>query len=596
MEKYEFNIKAEQMQKMAAAGDYKTAMQIADGIDWRRVRNANMLAMVSEIYERNGEFEEARDILLMAFDRAPVGKRFLYKLAEISVEAGNLEDAQDFYREFCEINPEDSRAYLLRYRILRAKGAKPEQLAGLIEDYTALELDEKWLYELALLYEASGKIADCVRTCDKISLLFGKGQYVTEALELKKHYHPLSVEQQMLLDSRKRPVETTVPKDYYLDEEPGEEREEQGLEMGERFPSSEEAEPEQDFRTETPEEIPSSEAAEEAEVQNSIENFVTEQTAEKKPETIEQPHSYHMIIEAETLEAGFQVAVNEIKYFHEQYGLEYKVAKISAEKLNQKGFASFTEKLEGKDLIIEGAGSLLYPVVDEISAYLKQKEGLNSLVLVDAVDHFDQLAADKPDFIQCFELVSALPEKKEEEEDLLEEVDLSELPMGAAKEEELASRDMTEGDPRTEAPRATPEGSELNAVAEDTESEQEKLAAELRASMERPSRPLEETERIRPGRVEGIAADFPEKKDMSLEEFAAYAQDYAKSIDCVIPERAIRSMYEKIEILQEDGVPLSRKNAEDMVEDAADKAEKPKLFRSKYDKNDKLILHEDCFL
>lgn len=590
MEKYEFNIKAEQMQKMAAAGDYKTAMQIADGIDWRRVRNANMLAMVSEIYERNGEFEEARDILLMAFDRAPVGKRFLYKLAEISVEAGNLEDAQDFYREFCEINPEDSRAYLLRYKILRAKGAKPEQLAGLIEDYTALELDEKWLYELALLYEASGKIADCVRTCDKISLLFGKGQYVTEALELKQHYHPLSVEQQILLDSRKGPVETSVPKDYYLDEGPEEEREEQSLEMGERFASSEEAEPEQAFRTETPEEIPSSEAAEEAEAQNSMESFVTAQTAEKKPEVIEQSHSYHMIIEAETLEAGFQIAVNEIKYFHEQYGLEYKVAKISAEKLNQRGFASFTEKLEGKDLIIEGAGSLLYPVVDEISAYLKQKEGLNSLVLVDAVDHFDQLAADKPDFIQCFELVSALPEKKEEEEDLLEEVDLSEAPMEAAKEEELASREITE------APAAKSEGSELNAVVEDTESEQEKLAAELRASMERPSRPLEETERIQPERVEGIAADFPEKKDMSLEEFAAYAQDYAKSIDCVIPERALRSMYEKIEILQEDGVPLSRKNAEDMVEDAADKAEKPKLFRPKYDKNDKLILHEDCFL
>ena len=119
MDKYEFNIKAEQMRKMAEQGDYKTAMQIADTIDWRRVRNANLLSYVADIYEHNSEYEEAKDILLLAFERAPVGKRFLYKLAEISVKAGDLQDAQEFYHEFCEMSPDDSRQFLLRYLILK---------------------------------------------------------------------------------------------------------------------------------------------------------------------------------------------------------------------------------------------------------------------------------------------------------------------------------------------------------------------------------------------------------------------------------------------------------------------------------------------
>ena len=137
MDKYEFNIKAEQMRKMAEQGDYKTAMQIADTIDWSRVRNANLLSYVADIYE------QAKDILLLAFERAPVGKRFLYKLAEISVQAGDLQDAQEFYHEFCEMSPDDSRQFLLRYLILKAKGASAEQLIAPLEEYTSEVVDEE---------------------------------------------------------------------------------------------------------------------------------------------------------------------------------------------------------------------------------------------------------------------------------------------------------------------------------------------------------------------------------------------------------------------------------------------------------------------
>lgn len=130
MDKYEFSIKAEQIKKLSSQGDYKTAMQIADTIDWNRVRNANLLSSIADIYEYNGEYEEAKDILLMAFERAPVGKRFLYKLSELSLRSGSIEEAIEFYKEFLDVSPEDPRKYLLRYKILKAKGAMASQLVG----------------------------------------------------------------------------------------------------------------------------------------------------------------------------------------------------------------------------------------------------------------------------------------------------------------------------------------------------------------------------------------------------------------------------------------------------------------------------------
>ena len=157
MDKYEFSIKAEQIKKLSGQGDYKTAMQIADTIDWNRVRNANLLSSIAEIYEKNGEYEEAKDILLLAFERAPVGKRFLYKLSELSLSSGAIEDAVEFYREFMDVSPEDPRRFLLQYMILKAKGAKAEQLVGPLEQFTETELEEQWLYELAKLYGEAGR-------------------------------------------------------------------------------------------------------------------------------------------------------------------------------------------------------------------------------------------------------------------------------------------------------------------------------------------------------------------------------------------------------------------------------------------------------
>lgn len=202
MDKYEFNIKVEQIKKMVSRGDYETAMKIADTIDWRRVRNVNILSMVATIYEKNEEYQEAKDILLLAFERAPIGKRLLFKLAELAIKEGSFQEAEDYYREFCDLAPDDPRQYILRYLILGAKGAPAEQLIHTLEQYCNIELDEKWIYELAELYAEAGMGELCIMTCDKIMLMFGLGKYVEKAMELKIQFAPLTKYQMDLVENR----------------------------------------------------------------------------------------------------------------------------------------------------------------------------------------------------------------------------------------------------------------------------------------------------------------------------------------------------------------------------------------------------------
>lgn len=202
MDKYEFNIKVEQIKKMVNKGDYETAMKIADTIDWRRVRNVNILSMVATIYEKNQEYQEAKDILLLAFERAPIGKRLLFKLAELAIKEGSTGEAEDYYREFCDLAPDDPRQYILRYMILGAKGAPVEQLIHTLEQYCNIELDEKWLYELAELYAEAGMGELCIMACDKIMLMFGLGKYVEKAMELKIQFAPLTKYQMDLVENR----------------------------------------------------------------------------------------------------------------------------------------------------------------------------------------------------------------------------------------------------------------------------------------------------------------------------------------------------------------------------------------------------------
>ena len=212
MDKYEFNIKVDQIKKRVEEGDYGTAMKIADAIDWSRVRNINLLTLASSVYEENGEYDEARDKLLMAFERAPVGKRLLYKLCELSVKAGDLEEAKDYYNEFVDVAPDDAGAHILAYMILRKGGASLDQQITELSEYTTTDPDERWLYELAKVYDEAGYGRECAAVCDRIALLFGAGRYSEKAMKLKAKYTDLTAAQKQILgDERKKPEAPEAP-------------------------------------------------------------------------------------------------------------------------------------------------------------------------------------------------------------------------------------------------------------------------------------------------------------------------------------------------------------------------------------------------
>ena len=204
MDKYEFNIKVEQIKKLVNKGDFETAMKIADTIDWRRVRSTSLLTLISQIYEKNAEYQDAKDILLLAYERAPLGKGLLYKLTDLALRENNIQEAEAYYREFCELSGDDPRQYLLRFLILEAKDAPLEQQINSLERYCQEELDEKWLYHLAELYHQANQADDCVRICDKIMLMFGLGKYVDKAMELKLQYAPLTKYQMDLVENREK--------------------------------------------------------------------------------------------------------------------------------------------------------------------------------------------------------------------------------------------------------------------------------------------------------------------------------------------------------------------------------------------------------
>lgn len=201
MDKYEYNVRSEQILKLIAENEYKTAAKIADSIDWRRVRNVNMLATVGEVYERSGRYSDAKDILLMAYEKAPIGRRLAYRLTEVCIRMGDFEEAQNYYKDFVNLSPKDNRKYELLYFLNKKKGAPAEMLAAILEEYKQNDMDERWAYELALCYRDAGMIDSCVEQCDEIFLWFRDGEYVVKALELKSSYAYLTEAQQEVMDT-----------------------------------------------------------------------------------------------------------------------------------------------------------------------------------------------------------------------------------------------------------------------------------------------------------------------------------------------------------------------------------------------------------
>ncbi len=192
MDKYEYKLKLEQLKNLVEKKDYITAADIADSINWRKVKSAATLCMVGEIYDRNKRYDDSYDILQMAYDRASVGRNILYRLTLVCLKMGNLDEAREYYEEFLEVAPYDNQKYILRYQIAKLSGAGLQEQIDILEEFKEREYTEEWAFELAYLYHRIRNSVRCVEVCDELVLYFGDGKYVEKALELKMLYQPLN--------------------------------------------------------------------------------------------------------------------------------------------------------------------------------------------------------------------------------------------------------------------------------------------------------------------------------------------------------------------------------------------------------------------
>ena len=620
MDKYEFNIKVEQMRKMVARGDYETAMKIADTIDWKKVRNANLLSMVATIYEKNHEYLDAKDILLLAYERAPIGKRLLYKLTDLALKEGNVDEAESYYREFCKLTGDDPRQDLLRYKILRERKAPLEQQIHSLESYTSKELDEKWMYELAELYHEAGDEESCVRTCDRIMLMFGLGKYVDKAMELKQEYAPLNQYQMDLVENREKYEEKlrAVEQSFeYDDQEAAEDiqedqedidqddsRDEEEFEkMSEEVyeaPKDEEsvmaveedvitaavkqAETEESLAREMSrikDDVPASEESDlgKTRIFSAIKHApVEEELIDEEPDEEEElpTMTNHLMIEARTPETGLEMALQTLKQIQKETGIKNPVAKISGSKLNKKGVLSSMGKISGKDLIVEEAGDLNLEMQKELELVMSRDITGMRIILIDNPRQLEMLHAQNPSLADKFECIGCEPQEISEPEEVQEEESFSENSYEEYEEEEEPAygKQSYQVDDRP-VRHVIPESS--NAMR-----------------MPGPEDYYEPEKE----------AEYPEdEEEMDIDEFAQYACKYASEIDCSITGKSMLALYERIEIMEEDGIPLTRTAAEELIEAAADKAERPSvgrrlkgLFSSKYDKDGLLILKEEHFI
>ena len=881
MDKYEFNIKVEQIKKMVNKGDYETAMKIADTIDWRRVRNVNILSMVATIYEKNGEYQEAKDILLLAFERAPIGKRLLFKLAELAIKEGSIREAEDYYREFCDLAPDDPRQYILRYMILGAKGAPVEQLIHTLEQYCGIELDEKWLYELAELYAEAGMGDLCIMACDKIMLMFGLGKYVEKAMELKIQFAPLTTYQMDLVENRDkyeaklravekeyrmgkpaggyedisrdgqvpyeagtdRPSHDAGSREAAFTREPGYEEEyeeepsysrevvytrEPGYEEGpeydpeagydedaafiggageagyaedrdyegyageavyaedqeyaggtgyapqegygaeagyaaregygaeagyaaqERYgaeagyaaregygaeagyaeddeeeagvyddygPDDGENPPVHDQVTIEPEEavtghqewMPEEDPdamtdkalkarMHEAEVQANLamemsrisdqgfrrevemaQTRVLSDIREISKSPVRQAH--HLMIEAATPQQGLEQAIESLKKIHKETGAKNQAAKITGEKINGKGVFNISDKLTGKDLIIEGAGDMTESILQELNQLMARDETGMNVVLIDTAERLAGLHRIYPGLAKRFEYIGTSTPHKEDGYEASKEdkrpvrqvqVKRQDNPQPAVRTmgrphpaQEETKTAVQEQQPRQQTaqemikPERRPEQQKpvakmqlpqpdpvqkINAADSDkvnetvpaslkkdetgpvsikknrtvpTSAKDETGPVSIKKNRTVPASAKDETGPVSIKKNQAVPAsvkkvpepeipeeeEIPDDEEMDIDEFAKYACGYAGDIDCSISGKSMLALYERIEIMEEDGIPLTRVNAEDLIEEAADKAENPSFFKrltgifsSKYDKDGLLILKEEHFI
>lgn len=587
MEQLEFENYIDKIKKRKEEGDYKTAAKIADKIPWDEVEDVNLLMMIANVYEQAGKFNDAKELLEYAYEIAPVKNRLYYALSYIYIKCGQLKNGIEYYIDFCDNFPDDNRKQLLKYQILKAKNASYEQQKRILDEYVSEEKDEAMIFELALISDKLEEREEVLEYCNYIIKFFGvkKQGYGKNALLLKKKYTALTQEEEKLLEEAEigyekdenRDINFTEPLQFYNETRIDEDKRDVPVEKIERKTEKRESIKEEkkdeldekEVKSETKitygpdeESYTNKEKNEPAFMQQNIDKDKLKNLINRFKEEEKQKESafnkfrensfeilrrdknmklnetkLHMIIEAKSKDEGIEIAKKELEYIHDVFGEKTSIAKTSAYNINEKGFAYYLPKIENKDLIIENAGQLKNEAMDEIEEYIINKKGNTIFALIDVINNFDDIAENRPSFIKRFDVISVLSNRPQE------------------------TLDVTKEDVENRKQQQKDNG---NTVSEEKKEE--------------PTR------------------EVVKQNEMTDEEFIEECKSYAKSIDCVILGDAITSLYEVIENMKEEKVPLNRNSAIAVVEEAADRAEKPKLFhKPQYDKEGCLVLSEEHF-
>ena len=613
MEQMEFENLIDKLKKRKEEGDIKNAIKVADKIPWDEVEDVNLLMFAASIYDEGEHYKDAKLILEYAYEIAPVKNRLNFALCLINAKCKELKDAISYYTDFCDNFPDDNRKLLLQYYIMKAKDATLDQQKRLLSEYLSEEKDEKMTFELALICDKLGEKEEVIEYCDFIIRFFGvkRNGYGKNALLLKKKYVELSDEEKKLLEDAEYKItsddDTTMEfkerKNIYNMTKLEDDKVNIRVEKVQR-PESEEKHIIKDMANDndellenqvknnisisyTPDEESYKESnnmafmrgsdtdkeklrrmikelKEEEMLANSEFNKFRQKSFIRKGRLKDMKLNetkLHMIIEAHSKDEGVEIAQKELSYIHDVLGEKTSIAKASAYNMNDKGFSYYEDKIKNKDLIIENGGQLSNEVIDEIEEYIINKRGKTIFALVDLINNFDKLATDRPSFVGRFDIYSVLSSRPQETLDVTkEEVDEFKKTQRTDEKDEKKDDKSHIRDVRTDR---TPIPKE---------------------------RPREDVN------LKNDKKNIDMDTRMSIDDFVEECKKYAKSIDCSMDGETVAALYDKAEEMENSKIPLTKENAAAFIEEAADRAEKPKLFsKPKYDKDGCLILLEEHF-
>ena len=570
MDKYEYRVKTEQMLEYVEQKQYKKAMEIADTIDWRRVKNASMLNTVSEIYECNGEYQKSRDVLFLAYDRAPGSRKVIYRLGLLALKLEDTQEASDCYEEFVKVAPRDPNQYILKYKILKTQGADLEEQIRALEDFKKSEYVEKWAYELALLYHEAGMTAKCLEECDDLILWFSEGKYVYQAMELKMKYKPLTPLQQEKYDSRPggvRPEPAFDEEDAESDEEdmPEESAAEEAVEEEKAYEAEPEEVVEETYETE-PEEV--TEEAVEQEVYEAEPEGIAEETYEAEPEEAAED-----VYEAEPEE------VAEEAYEAEPEEVAEEAYEAEPEEVAEEACEAEPEEVAEEDVPLETMEPASDPV-QEINIEEKAMAEKEEELLLGGQ-------------MKIEEILQEWEEKQKANAEAIKEQ--------KAKDEARLAKEREEARKRREAERLELERKAAEAEAERKRIAAEKEAARKRAEEEARRKAEEEAERKRKAEEEARRKAEEEAARKRAEEEARRKAEEERARKEAEKEAAIqeaaKKAAERLAKQQTMGKPdekvtEEKKNTQRLPDDILDLVEQLES-RAATPKTSKIVLDED---